>query len=485
MSVRIAIPTIPCVAASIFFVYYIFLSPLFLFHNDLGWHIAAGNLIAQTGTIPNRDVWSFTTGDHPWYLFSWLWDYLAAKLHNLYGFTVLLVATAVAGASILYIQTLQAVKLGSTPLAICIVIGLSGLSLPQFSPPDVFLAVTPQVITLVLIPVFQFVLMSLRERVALVSASLLPILMILWVNMHGGFVIGIGIIGVFLAQAIWDKSKQRIKTYSAVLVACLLAGCINPWGIESYSKVLEFLFSDTQNGISEWQSVFARFEGKTDIPSVVFLCVSVLGFYGARHTFKTHWLLWLFTLLLYVKAWQQIRYISLFTVWSMPWIAYGISNLLAKSEQAAMPPLGGKASLMLMIVISIASALVWNYRYEKSPDLPDVRWPKEEITFIERNYAGKNLLNHWNYGSFIIYQTRGTLRVFIDGRANTAYPLSTFENFEKLSSTSGWTEVIKKYNIGVVLWPKIDTKMQAYFKGNSDWQLVYEGRMAMVFARKE
>ncbi|MEA2831325.1 MAG: hypothetical protein QOF22_2073, partial [Bradyrhizobium sp.] len=58
-------------------VYYLSNATLLLGHYDLGWHLAAGDLIRDRGNIPFQDPWSFTLGDKQWYNLSWLWDVIA------------------------------------------------------------------------------------------------------------------------------------------------------------------------------------------------------------------------------------------------------------------------------------------------------------------------------------------------------------------------------------------------------------------------
>ena len=61
-------------------VYYLSNAPLLLGHYDLGWHLAAGDLIRERGNIPFQDPWSFTLGDRQWYNLSWLWDVIASAV---------------------------------------------------------------------------------------------------------------------------------------------------------------------------------------------------------------------------------------------------------------------------------------------------------------------------------------------------------------------------------------------------------------------
>ena len=67
-------------------VYYLSNADLLLGHYDLGWHLAAGDLIRQRGEIPFQDPWSFTLADRRWFNLSWLWDVAASVIYQHTGF---------------------------------------------------------------------------------------------------------------------------------------------------------------------------------------------------------------------------------------------------------------------------------------------------------------------------------------------------------------------------------------------------------------
>ena len=69
-------------------VYYLANTSLMLGHYDLGWHLAAGDLIRDRGNIPFQDPWSFTLADRQWYNLSWLWDVIASVLFQYTSFAV-------------------------------------------------------------------------------------------------------------------------------------------------------------------------------------------------------------------------------------------------------------------------------------------------------------------------------------------------------------------------------------------------------------
>ena len=79
-------------------VYYVANAPVLLGHYDLGWHLAAGDLIRDRGNIPFQDPWSFTLGDKQWYNLSWLWDVIASVLFQYTKFSGLTLFVVACGA---------------------------------------------------------------------------------------------------------------------------------------------------------------------------------------------------------------------------------------------------------------------------------------------------------------------------------------------------------------------------------------------------
>src|SRR5205814_2202859 len=78
--------------------YYILNAPLLLGHYDLGWHLAAGDLIREHRDIPFQDPWSFTSGGRQWYNLSWLWDVIASAIFQYASFSGLILFVVAIGA---------------------------------------------------------------------------------------------------------------------------------------------------------------------------------------------------------------------------------------------------------------------------------------------------------------------------------------------------------------------------------------------------
>src|SRR4051794_35101103 len=122
-------------------VYYLANTSLMLGHFDLGWHLAAGDLIRDRGNIPFQDPWSFTLEDKRWYNLSWLWDVIASFLVEYTNFSGLVFFVVACGAVIAGYLASACSSSGASAIAVCISVFSACLLYPSFAtPPNVYLA---------------------------------------------------------------------------------------------------------------------------------------------------------------------------------------------------------------------------------------------------------------------------------------------------------------------------------------------------------
>jgi hypothetical protein len=130
-------------------VYYLSNAPTLLSHLDLGWHLAAGDLIRDRGSVPFQDPWSFTSGGRQWYNLSWLWDVIASVLFQYTKFSGLIFFTAACGAVIAGYLASACLSSGASAIAVCISVLSACLLYPSFATaPNIYLAVSPNICTM-------------------------------------------------------------------------------------------------------------------------------------------------------------------------------------------------------------------------------------------------------------------------------------------------------------------------------------------------
>lgn len=173
-------------------VYYVSNGAILLGHYDLGWHLAAGDLIRERGAVPFHDPWAFTTGDRQWFNLSWLWDVIASVVFQYAGFGGLVVFTVACGAAIAFYLASLGLRSGASAAAVCLAVLPACLLYPAFEiAPNIYLAASPNTATMLFAVIFY------GECLRRTRWLLLPPLMLLWANLHGGFLLGFLVIGAF------------------------------------------------------------------------------------------------------------------------------------------------------------------------------------------------------------------------------------------------------------------------------------------------
>src|ERR1700726_1582283 len=308
-------------------VYYLSNASLLLAHYDLGWHLAAGDLIRSQGHIPFQDPWSFTAGGRQWYNLSWLWDVIASALFQYTKFSGLTLFVVACGAIIAGYLTSVCLSSGASAVAVCISVFAACLLYPSFvTPPNIYLAASPNTSTMLFCVIFY------AECLKRTRWFLLPAIMVLWANLHGGFLLGFLIVGIFGGLALLRRDWANLKIYSFAAAGCFIAIFINPLGWHIYDGVTATLGHFVQANITEWQSYYSNITVPGNllrsVPGIIYILLFI-GFelrYRGSHPvpLEARLLSWLFLLL----GFYQFRYMAFFFMFSTVPLALHIDRLL-------------------------------------------------------------------------------------------------------------------------------------------------------------
>jgi hypothetical protein len=194
--------------------------------SDTYWHIAVGKWILDHNSFPRVDIYSFTKAGEPWISTSWLAQILYAGTYEIGGWAgpTTLAATCIAGTF-----ALLAFILGrSIRSTYAIMIALVALPVSASH----FLA-RPHVLALPVTLAWVNGLLGASERREPPSFWLLP-LMVLWANLHGGFVLGLVLMVPFAFDALWNAEASQRRPLALrwiVFGACaFVACCATPYG---------------------------------------------------------------------------------------------------------------------------------------------------------------------------------------------------------------------------------------------------------------
>jgi hypothetical protein len=453
--------------------YYLANAPILLGHYDLGWHLAAGDWIRDQGHIPFHDPWSFTSGDRQWYDLSWLWDVVASLLFQYTNFTGLLLLVIACGAAIVGYLTSISLGSGASPLAVCISVLSACLLYPTFATyPDIYLAVSPNMATMLFSVIFYEGCLNRRS-------FLLPAIMVLWANLHGGFLLGFLIIGIFAGAALLKRDWAGFKIYSLAGVGCFIATFVNPLGWHIYEGLTTVLGHFSQAYITEWWPYFSDIALPGSIPGIIYILIFVAleVRYRGPCPLESRLLSWCFLLL----GLYQFRYMAFFFLFSTVPLALHLDRFVPRpskdfSVEKSLLAAGAMAACALPVV----------YMQNPALGLPPML-SEQDALYLQAHLPRARLLNHWNYGGILIFRTRGAIPVFVDGRAATAYPDALLRDYFKLAqweiNEAAWDSVIEKYQIDTVLWVKAHEELRRFLVEQRGWKEAYAGMYASIYVK--
>jgi len=461
---------------SVVCLYYLLNAPLLLDHYDLGWHLAAGDLIRDRGNIPFTDPWSFTHGDKQWYNLSWLWDVIASVVFQYTKFSGLTLFVVACGAVIVGYLTSLCLNSGASAFAVCISVLSACLLYPSFAtPPNIYLAASPNMVTMLFSVIFY------GECLKRTRWFLLPLIMVLWANLHGGFLLGFLIVGIFCVTALLRRNWANFKIYSFAGAGCFIATLINPLGWHIYDGVAATLGHFVQAYIEEWSSYFQNIAIPGSLPGILYIFVFValeLRYRRGPCPIESRLLSWLFLLL----GTYQFRYMSFFFLFSTVPVALHLDQLLPKSPDDCKV----QRSLLAAGIIGACALPLIFVQMEPALGLPPML-SEQDARYLQTHFPHARLLNHWNVGGLLIFRTRGAVPVFVDGRGATAYPDDLLRDYFKLAKLEidegAWDTVLEKYRIDAVLWIKPHEQLRRFLVDKRGWKEEYAGQYESIYVR--
>ncbi len=412
---------------------------------DFGWHLQAGNHILQKG-IPFTDPFSYSMPSYPFVDHEWLTNVLWTIIFTHWGnVPLLIISILLAVGSLLMLFFISDKKWALMPLVI------GGITFFDF------FGVRTQLITWFFLSVLISVLF--QKKLWKTWRYGLPLLFLLWANLHGGFGIGLGVLGIVLVGKMFEEKKQ-IGERCLILVLCVGATLINPFGIRLWWEFMQQL-TDTQLrwSIEEWSPAFTF----TNIASWGYLLLSV--FLVIRYRLKyTRTELFLYFFLL-IEALSSVRNIPIWIIIAFPFTVRGFSSLY---QEASAYLDGGRRFkiayrffsivLVSMFVIQSGAYFYVIYQARMSP----VIYPEQAVIYLHNHLPREQVFSTYNWGGYLIWQLPEK-KVFIDGRMpswrwHANIPHESNYAFDEYKSVMigqiPFSVFIAKYHITTLLIPK-------------------------------
>jgi hypothetical protein len=415
----------------------IFLDP------DFGWHLRMGELIITHG-IPSADPFSYTMSSYNFIDHEWLSNVLIAVGYRSIGMYGLAFISAVIFVVTLFIAIPKRFKDYSfLPLVLAGSLMLN------------FVGIRTQIITWFLLSILlKFVF---DDELWKKWKFFLPLIFIPWVNLHGGFAVGVAILFlVFVFKSFQNRKFEFV--YFAISLFSIALTLVNPYGSRIWWEVwMQLSDSNLRWSISEWSpSIFY-----VDFALLILFTFSL--FFVLKYKRKIGGLKTLVYLFLLLMAASSIRHIPLWALSTVFAVSAAIKFLMDEIKKVKY---GRERLEKVKKILFVVMLFVFVFEiYVSLTSAYSLReqnfYPVQAVKFLNKYPFKGNLFTNYNYAGYVLWKVPGK-KDFVDGRMPSWRRPGYFPNesnyafkdyLKMLSNESSFKKMLQKYNISYVLLP--------------------------------
>lgn len=460
---------------------------------DLWWLLRTGRYMVETRSFPTTDPFSATAQGAEWINHAWGFELVLYGVYSLGGTTGLILLQAlfaVATFGLLY-RVLRAEGVGRG--WILAVIALGAMATRGFWSPR------PQLVTYLFLALFWGVLREHRDGRGN-RLAWLPLVTLVWANLHGGFILGPALIALCLAAGLAEQAFpgagglpdwRRPRHLALALVGCVAAALANPFHYRALLFPFQVLGDELARGfITEWASPPFQHPQVLLIEGLLFLALLLL----LRTPGPVRWGD-LAVLVAFVHlALQAVRNIPLLVILLIPILG----RLLAESAPGGLPLLLALRDRMRQRLVVTGAAVVaaaalpvvawWSLPLQDLRELlprlgVGANYPSGAVEFLKRERPAGPLFNDYGWGGYLIWHLYPDYRVSIDGRIAVYGPQRLREHIEIGNLHSRWRQTLDRLGYGLLLI-RAGSPLAVVLKASPDWEVLYEDRVAVVLGKR-
>ncbi len=475
-----------------------------LIDGDVWWHIRAGEEVLRSGAVSHVDTWSIVGAGRPWTSQDWLANVILAAGNSLgpwgqTGLSFLFGAITVLAFWVLWRAiALRVHTIGWASRIVWLSIGLV-LAGPV-------MGVRVQVFDLLMSALTVWIcwryLVDPRRR-WLIG---LPIIAVVWANLHAGWVLLFLLVGALLVGEAADRLLRRtligapalswgqLRDLAVALAVALGALALNPNALALYSYPFDTLgITALSRYVMEWfPASFDDLFGWLLAGFTVVAVVPTLLF--GRQRVRTADALILVGLTL--MAWRAIRFLLIVGPIGGAIAAVVLAPIISDSSlgrrlapvlaRLTKPAAGGRRRLhigliVLLVTVGVGVSLLRVSPPAQSAEIARVL-PAGAVAWMDENEAGTRIFNRYEWGGYI-GEKRPQQLVFMDGRADV-YGDGLLQTYVSIIGLDGDPQVLfDRYGIDYAVFPP-DTELADWFDASAAWRRVYADSTAAIWVRR-
>jgi hypothetical protein len=489
---RFAPPSIPALVFGIMAlaVPILLQKPMLNSDGDLARHLRHGQYMLQHGGLIRADPFSFTRYGQPFTGFEYGSQVLYALAERVGGLAGVAVLAGLLIALTYALLTRFLLARGVDPLLACVITGLAiALGANQWT-------ARPHLFSFVAV----VVLMSLLEGSARGWRPILAgaVLFGVWANLHGGFVYGFILIGLYLAgsvgELVWGDNQavwgSRVRYYGAIMATSVLVTLINPHGLELHRHLVGFFSTPfIRDNTAEFASPdFHAADGKVLLALLLLSLVS-LALHRRRPTLPRLLVICVgvaFALIAY-------RNIPLFGLTALPLLALHLDDLWRRipdpggvrgrfestagntATLAWTLPVGALLAVLLMTGGKLGSLQLIRGEFDSTV------FPVNAVAHARSERLEGRMFSEFTWGGYLVYAWPEQ-KIFIDGGTDF-FGEELFREYSKIKQMApGWRDLLKRWDISLMLLQRQSTLAHESSR-DPRWILRYCDSLATLFQR--
>ncbi len=465
---------------------------------DTWWHLESGRYIVENRTIPTTDPFSHTQAGELWIDHGWLAQVFLYGLYALGSWAALgLALAALVTVSFWFVwrQIEGNLFIGAFSMVLGAIVS------------SVVWAARPQMVSFLLTAIVAYLLHRYKRDHHNRILFWLPLIMLIWANVHGGYAIGVMLILAYgLGETINNLTRHqddpvvswsRLRYLGLALGVSLLVVAINPhtWRMWLYPFQTVGIGA-LRDFIQEWQS--PDFHLPHAQPFIVMLVLILVAM--ARAGRRADWTD--LTLVALWTAWALFaaRNIAIFglvttpilaryadVAWTRQWQVWGYQRVpFAASRARPARRLGPGVYLnwllLILIIIPAVIKIIIPLTPKANLDAEQKSLPYEAVEFIKKNQPPGPMFNSYNWGGYLIFKLWPDYPVYIDGRTDLYNDVFIRRYVEVMVADEDWQKHLDEDGINLVFIEKNST-LAKFLRENSGWQEIHTDEMAAVFKR--
>ena len=468
---------------------------------DEFWHLKTGEYIVQHGFhLPQKDIFTYTAADMDWVNHEWLsqvvfyYTYLLSGFHGFVVFKTLIILFS-------FIMVYRVCRQRLDNPWICLFAVLLGALTSRHT-----LYPRPFIFSYLLVPIYLYYLYDLTSNgVRRIHYLIFPILMIFWVNLHGGAILGLLLIGFFLAGAIleygWDRWIKKndplngkvVQSLFLILELTMAASLLNPYGWKVFELTAKVM----------GDKMLVQFIGELQPPdfhfTTYYLAMLIITGLVVLVTFRKLKIHDFFLLAFFgQQSFFHVRHLPLFGITAASIMAvhlgYSLDLLSQRLNLTDWDPkhpsfkqkilFSGGILWMAVSILFVNHQLWFNWDFFEGPGYREDNYPVKAADYLMSHDVKGHIFNQINCSGYLMFRLNPKYRIFTDNRFDL-FGSKFMPDFYMISEAGpDWQKTLEKYQITCVLINFLDSsKLNTLLENSQDWVKVYQDSSYVIYVK--